>query len=230
MMRGLALALLLGACPALAAPPAAPERAPGKAPNTAPDTAAARTPTLAGAIAALRAERAPEAAQIFLTLAEGGDPEAQFNIALLYAKGIGVPQNDRLSLYWAWRARLAGIPAAITLIDSLQPAAPPEMRAELASRITADLEARITAGEGRAMLERSVLLLDLMPEADLQAAYVWQALAAALGTPNAAAARDATFARIDPRHRLAAQEAAITTLRDLCKAGMQAPALCATLP
>lgn len=201
MKRATALALILAAAPALAAPEAA--------------------PSLADAIAALRADRAPEAAEMLLTLARAGGAEAQFNLALLYAKGIGVPQNDRESLYWAWRARLAGIPAAAALIDSLQPAAPPELRVDIAARITADLETRITAGDGRAMLERSVLLLDLLPEPDLQSAYVWQALSAALGTPQAPAARDATLARIDAKDRLAAQDAAIATLRDLCASGLQ---------
>ncbi|MBA4351972.1 MAG: sel1 repeat family protein, partial [Rhodobacter sp.] len=142
-------------------------------------------------MADLRAGRAPEAAQTLLTLARAGGAEAQFNLALLYAEGIGVPQNDRESLYWAWRARLAGIPAARTLITKMEPAATPELRTEIATRITADLEPRIAGGEGRAMLERSVLLLDLLAEPDLQAAYVWQALSAALGTPNAGPARDA---------------------------------------
>jgi TPR repeat protein len=211
MIRPALLALLLLPAPALAAPEGTP-------------------PTLGAALAALRDDRAPEAAQMFLALARDGAPEAQFNLALLYAKGIGVPQNDREALYWGWRARLAGVPAAIALIESLQPTAPEDLRTDIATRIIADLDPRIAAGEGRAMLERSVLLLDLLPEPDLQGAYVWQALAAALGTPNAPAARDATLARIDPKDRLAAQDATLATLRDLCGTGFDAPALCATLP
>lgn len=215
--------LLLAASPAFAAPDqpvlAAVQATPAKA-----------MPSLATAIAELRAGRAPEGAQMLLTLARAGDAQAQFNLALLYSQGIGVPQNDRESLYWAWRARLAGIAAAPALIEQMAPATTPDLRTELATRITADLDPRIAAGEGRAMLERSVVLLDLLPEPDLQSGYVWQALSAALGTPNAATARDATLARIDPKDRLAAQDAAIATLRDLCAGGMQSHALCATLP
>ena len=218
--------LLLAAAPALAAP----DMAAPVPPSPLPVAAAAAAPTLASAMADLRAGRAPEAAQTLLTLARAGGAEAQFNLALLYAEGIGVPQNDRESLYWAWRARLAGIPAARTLITKMEPTATPDLRTEIATRITADLEPRIAGGEGRAMLERSVLLLDLLAEPDLQGAYVWQALSAALGTPNAGPARDATLARIDPKDRLAAQDAAIAMLRDLCMGGMQTHALCATLP
>lgn len=182
------------------------------------------------AIAALRAGDAPRAATIFLDLARAGDADAQFNLALLYFDGTGVPQNDREALYWGWRARLSGVPNALLLLSRLDPVATPELRAQTADRIAADLQPRIDAGEGRAMLERSVLLSDLLPEPDLQGAYVWQALSAALGTPNAGPARDATLARIDPKDRLAAQDAAIAMLATLCKGAMQANPICTTLP
>lgn len=186
-------------------------------------------PDLASAIDTLRQGHAPEAAQMLLDLA-AREAEAQFNIALLYAEGIGVPQNDREALYWGWRARLAGLPAARALIDRLADKATPDLRDALVTRIDADLAPRIQAGDGRAMLERSVLFLDLAAKPDPTAAYVWQALSAALATPNAATARDATLAQINPKDRLAAQDAALTALRDLCAGGMAGHALCATLP
>ena len=206
-----ALLLLLLAAPAHAAPPV-----------TQPGTA--------DAIAALRTGNAPEAAAIFHTLAQAGDGEAQFNLALLYLEGFGVPQNTREALYWGWRARLSGIPAAPALLSRLDPLATPDLRTETATRVNADLDPRIAAGEGRAMLERSVLLSDLLPEPDLQGSYVWQALAAALGTPAAAAARDATLERIDPKDRLAAQQAALDQLATLCASSMQGQTICTTLP
>lgn len=192
--------------------------------------AAQAAPDLGSAIETLRAGRAPEAAQMLFDLARAGEAEAQFNLGLLFAQGIGVPQNDREALYWGWRARLAGVPAARALIDKLAEKATPALREELVTRIEADLDPRIQSGDGRAMLERSVLRLDLLPKPDLTGGYVWQALSAALATPNAAAARDATLARIDPKDRLAAQDAALQTLRDLCAGGMAGHALCATLP
>ncbi|WP_434615403.1 sel1 repeat family protein [Tabrizicola sp. M-4] len=186
--------------------------------------------TLSEAMAELRAGRAPEGATILLFLARQGGAEAQFNLALLYSQGLGVPQNTREALYWAWRARLGGIAPANALIQRLGQAATPELRTELVTRITADLEPRIASGDGRAMLEQSILLAELLPKPDLAAAYAWQALSAALGTPNAAAARDATLAQIPAKDQLAAQDAAVARLRDLCKGGMQGHALCATLP
>jgi uncharacterized protein len=185
---------------------------------------------LAAALAELRAGRAPEGANILLSLARSGEAEAQFNLALLYSQGLGVPQNTREALYWAWRARLSGIGPANALIQRLAEAATPDLRTELVTRISADLEPRIVAGDGRAMLEQSVLLQELLPKPDLAAAYAWQALSAALGTPAAATARDATLMQIPAKDRLAAQDAAVAKLRDLCKTGMQGTAICATLP
>lgn len=185
---------------------------------------------LATAIDALRAGDAPKAAAIFHDLAQAGDGEAQFNIALLYLEGFGVPQNAAEALYWGWRARLSGIPAAPALLARLDGQATPDLRIATADRITAALDPRIAAGEGRAMLERSVVLSDLLPEPDLQGAYVWQALAAALGTPAAAAARDATLDRIPPEDRLAAQQAALDQLATLCKGAMQGQTICTILP
>ena len=198
--------------------------------SAAPLAAAPADATIPAAIQALRDGNPPEAAALFLTLARSGDGEAQFNLALLYLEGVGVPQNTREALYWGWRARLSGIPAAPALLSRLAEAATPDLRTETAARILTDLDPRITAGEGRAMLERSVVLSDLLPEPDLSGAYVWQALAAALGTPAAGSARDATLARIDPKDRLAAQAAALDQLATLCAGAMLGQPICATLP
>lgn len=204
----LALALCL-ASPALAGP--APE-----------------PPAFARAIAAARAGDTATAAALFLPLARSGNAEAQFNLALLFYEGRGLPQNHAEALYWAWRARLAGIPAARTLLARMAEAATPDLRQTIATRITADLSPRAKAGEGRAMLELSFVLSDILPEPDLTGAYVWQALAAAFETPNALAARNATFQRLAPEDRATAQTDAMAELKALCQNGLTAP-ICAAL-
>lgn len=181
---------------------------------------------LATGIEAIRQGKTADAAVIFHGLAKAGDGDAQFNLALLYFDGRGVPQNSREALYWAWRARLSGIANAPALIAKLTDAATPNLRQELVTRIEADLEPRIQQGEGRAMMEKSYLYSDLLAEPDLALAYVWLALAAALDTPNAVLARDAALQKIAPADRLAAQDQAIETLKGLCAAGMAGQAIC----
>ncbi|MBC2834798.1 sel1 repeat family protein [Paragemmobacter straminiformis] len=192
--------------------------------DTTGDTAAQAAPsTFARAIAAARAGDTATAAALFLPLARSGDAVAQFNLALLYYDGRGLPQNHAEALYWAWRARLAGRTEALALITRMADAATPDLRSAIATRIEADLHPRVTAGEGRAMLELSFVLTDILPEPDLTGAYVWQALSAAFETPNAIRARDATFARLDPKDRPAAQQRALETLKSLCDTGLGDP-------
>ena len=47
--------------------------------------------------------------KIWLPLAEQGNPEAQYNIALLYMKGNGVELNERTALSWFTRAGEQGM-------------------------------------------------------------------------------------------------------------------------
>lgn len=182
------------------------------------------------ALGLLRANQPTLAAAIFDRMAQAGDADAQFNMALLFDTGVGVPQNDREAIYWAWRARLAGVAQARVLLEKLAPVTTPTLRKEVSDRLLADLTPRIQAGEGRAMLEKSAVLQDLLEKPDVEGAYVWQTLAAALGTPNATAARDATLRLIAPDKRAAAQDRAMAELKSLCAGGSLAGSpLCAAL-
>jgi TPR repeat protein len=60
-------------------------------------------PVLAGfdeGVAALQAGDLELAAKEFRTAAEAGDVEAQFNVGLMYERGMGVSKNERESLVW----------------------------------------------------------------------------------------------------------------------------------
>jgi len=52
------------------------------------------------------------AARDLQPLAEGGEVRAQYDLALLYDKGSGVPQSDAKALYWYSRAAERGDPRA----------------------------------------------------------------------------------------------------------------------
>lgn len=52
------------------------------------------------------------AAEIFLPLAEGGDPAAQTYLGEMYYRGQGVPQNFGVAAYWLRWASQAGVPTA----------------------------------------------------------------------------------------------------------------------
>jgi hypothetical protein len=184
---------------------------------------------LADALEAIRAGRAAEAVAIYRDLAAAGDGRAQFNLGLLYYDGRGVPQSHAEALYWAWRARLSGLAEAPALLARLAPAATPDLREAIAARLAADLQPRIDAGDGRAMLEMAGVLVEVAPEPDLPQAFVWQALAAALEIPGATAAREVTGAQLTPEQRLEAEAQARDILGGLCAAGMRGTPVCAAM-
>jgi len=49
----------------------------------------------------------------FQVLAAQGDPAAQYNLAMLYAHGLGVPRNATLANLWAKKSAAAGYALAI---------------------------------------------------------------------------------------------------------------------
>lgn len=184
---------------------------------------------LARATAAIRDGRSAEAALIYRDLALAGDGAAQFNLGLLYLNGRGVPQSHAEALYWGWRARLTGVAEAQALIARMVPVVTPNLRKDIAARLIADLQPRIDAGEGRAMLELAGVYLEVLPEPDLMQGFQWQALAAALEVPGADEAREATGQRLTAEDRLKAEAQAVEVLRGLCGKGLKDSPLCTAM-
>lgn len=213
-MKCLALVMaLLLAAPALAA-----------SPEDTPDP-------FAQALDAARAGQFGQAATGFHTLAKAGDGEAAHNLAVLYATGRGLPQDDPEAAYWAVRAELAGSDRSIPLRRLLVGRLDAPTRDALAARAVAWLTPRAEAGDGAAMLEIAAILLNIPVQPDPVAAHGWQSLAAALDAPGAIRARQASLAMIPPESRPEAAKAARQHMRDWCAArGAEAPALCALIP
>lgn len=68
-------------------------------------------PVLAGfdeGVAAYEAGNAPLAAKEFRVAAEEGHADSQFNLGLMYEKGIGVSQDEREAVVWYQKAALQG--------------------------------------------------------------------------------------------------------------------------
>ena len=64
-----------------------------------------------GATSALRGDY-KSAFEIWRTLAENGDPRAQFNVGLMYHGGLFVDANEKKALAWYQRAAANGVPEA----------------------------------------------------------------------------------------------------------------------
>lgn len=181
--------------------------------------AQAEASDFASALAAIEAGDPARAVAIFTELAYLGDRAAQLNLAVLTARGSGIPQNDVDAAYWAWRARLAGLPAAVEPSDVLLRRLEPEVVETLSARLAADLETLARSGESWAFLALARLELLLVAQPDLALAYERAALAAAFSVAGAAALRDALSGEIEIGDRLSAQDRATGLFRALCEGG-----------
>lgn len=188
---------------------------------------APRGSDFAAAMAAIEAGDAATAVALFGDLAAAGDPAAQLNLAVLTARGEGVPQNDAAAAYWAWRARLGGLAAAVSASDHLTGRLGPEARAALARRLRDDLSAIAETGSAWAFLGMARVELALAERPDPARAYAAAALAAALDVRGAAALRDALAVDLTQAARSAAQAEAAALFAGWCARTTRAPASCA---
>lgn len=162
----------------------------------------------AEAVAAVREARYAVAVESFRSLAEEGDNEAQYNLALLLEKGLGYPQNFSQALEWAILADLGGVSPAPDLVASLRELLPGDHYSGVTDRVAARLEARLEAGEQDAILQFARFSKDFRPEPDLEATLLWQTIGAALGVQGASAARDATASTLPPASLITVQQRA----------------------
>lgn len=80
------------------------------------------TPLLASNAVALDAYRAGDyqtAAKLWTDLANDGDVQAQYNLALLYQRGFGVAEDRNLSRYWFAMAARQGLAQAYHLLNDV---------------------------------------------------------------------------------------------------------------
>lgn len=175
------------------------------------------------AMTALRSGDTGLGAAIFNDLAEAGDGDAMFNLALLYSKGVGVPKNREMALYWAWRARLLAVPNAPVLITKLDVGLTKETRASLRDRLQAEVKATIVTEAPESFVRLALLEEGLAAKPDRVQIYVWYSLAAALGYERASALREAAWLTLTPKEAAAAEPRAMETFAEWCAAAALTP-------
>ena len=169
------------------------------------------------------------AVMLFRELSHDGDAAAQINLAIMQARGLGVPQDDREAAYWAWRARLAGEPRAEPVSALLLTRLTPRARKDLADRLTEDLKAVVGQGRVSAFISLGRVETELRDPARPEDAALWFTLAAAFEVPHALALREAVVAPLSAERRLAVQDRATRDFAQWCDKipGDQRPATCA---
>lgn len=176
----------------------------------------AQSNAFAEAVAAARSGQAAQAVQMFRRLADEHNGAAQYNLAVLYALGSGVTQNDENALYWAWQARFSGVTSARTLTSYLTRGSPDDLLERVQARLSKDLLDEVNSGNKDAMLALGRVYLEITDPVDDEQALVWFTMAAALQVPHASKWRDVTSKSLDRETRLSAQTRAASLYQQWC--------------
>ena len=158
-----------------------------------------------------------EAYQIFSSLAELGIPEAQFNLALLYSNGLGVPKNFKLALYWSWQAHLNNHDTAIDRVNKTYDLINEDLRNSVAQTIIEELVASAQAGDKEAPLKLGKTYLGLFVEAQNLPAYLWLSISQAYGEERASALLEEATSQMTLEEVLAQQEEAQKSFDEIMK-------------
>lgn len=160
------------------------------------------------AVKAVQARDFATASALFETLAQDDDYDAQFNLAVLLRAGQGRPQNFVQALEWSLLAQLGGVERAIKFSADLSELVTPDAQSAILERIDLRLRERLGRGDRSAIMQYIEFNSTTLPEPDMQRAYVWSLIAAALGLENAAVKRDEIMAELETDVILASQDEA----------------------
>ena len=149
-----------------------------------------------------------DAFEIFSALADQGIPEAQFNLALLYSNGLGIPINYRLALYWSWQAHLNDHETAISRVNIIYDLIDEKLRNSVAQTITDEMLLIAQSGDRAAPLKLGKTYLGLFVEAQYKPAYLWLSISQAYGEERASALMEEAASQMTLEEVLAQQEEA----------------------
>jgi hypothetical protein len=177
------------------------------------NTATAETPLrnsdqFQSAVQAVQDRDFATATSLFERLAQDNDYDAQFNLAVLLHAGQGKPQNFVQALEWSLLAQLGGVERAVKLSADLSKLVTDDAQTEIFKRIEQRLSERLARGDRSAIMQYIEFNSTTLPEPDMQKAYVWSLIAAALGVDKAAAKRDEIMAELETEVILESQDEA----------------------
>ena len=132
-----------------------------------------------------------EAYQVAEKEAENGDKEAQFNLALFYYHGIGVPQNFEFALRWANMSALQGYKKAAAARPPIMDKLEPDTILAAMTWVRQRLIKAAEAGDNISLVMLSNSFATDFGFGDAKESYYWASLAVASGLTEAKRRRDA---------------------------------------
>lgn len=146
-----------------------------------------------------------DAFQIFERLAGTGDAGAQYNLSLLFLKGVGIPTNYKSALYWAWQSHINDYEKAFSQVEELLEIVPEAVRIEVSNETIDELLAIARSGSKEATLDLTETYLELLNEPDFEQAYTWALIAQAYGLLDVTDLLDRAGDELDIEAKIAQQ-------------------------
>ena len=126
----------------------------------------------------------------FIKLSELGDADSQYNLAYLYYKGLGTPQNFNKSLYWAWASQLSGEKKAGAIVKSSLYLLSDDEVLVVREDLRVFLDKRVFNGDTKAIIPLAKWYIFVSEEKNLGKSYLWYSVGTAFNIENSMRKRD----------------------------------------
>ncbi len=132
----------------------------------------------------------------FEKLSDMGDAKSQHNLAVIFYKGLGIPQNFNRAYYWALMSNLNGQKEAKQLLNKTEKKINKTNKKEIEEEVRDSLEKVINEGKTFAIIPLAKWYLATPKKPDYNNAYLWLSVASAFNIENSSKARNTIFKKI----------------------------------
>ena len=136
----------------------------------------------------------------FEKLSKMGDSRSQYNLAIIFYKGQGVPQNFKNAYFWSMMSNLYGQKEGKNIVNKSLRKISSSNKDEINSEIKENLENSITDGKVFAVVPLARWYLIVPKKPDYNNSYLWLSVASALDIKNSSKARDSIFKNVNKKN------------------------------
>ena len=137
-----------------------------------------------------------KAIEKFRKLSDMGDARSQYNLAVIFYKGLGTPQNFKKAYYWSIMSNLNGQKEAKLLLNKSEKKINKINKNEIEEQVRDGLEKAINEGKKFAIIPLAKWHLSTPKKPDYNNAYLWLSVASAFNIENSSKARNMIFNKI----------------------------------
>ena len=135
----------------------------------------------------------------FEKLSDMGDAKSQYNLAVIFYKGLGTPQNFKKAYYWALMSNLNGQKEAKKLLNKSEKKINKSSKKETITEVRENLEKNINEGKIFSIIPLAKWYLSTPKSPDYNNAYLWLSVASAFNIENSTKARNTIFKKINKK-------------------------------